>query len=198
MKLKTILFKHALCLLVTISFFSCSDDNDSDDVSSCNDSVIPFLKKGNTWTYNIKSLGIDNGQLTLTVKNCTGDGFAVDMLATDSTFDEILTNDAFWKETDDFILADVADNVGAKMFRKNAQLGDTWSYTQGDRGITTHEVIKIDSVVTVPAGTFTCKVYKYTATDIFNESFVFWNDEIGQIKEDAGFVSTELASYTVN
>lgn len=198
MKFKSVLIKCFLFLLISITAFSCSEDNDNDTLSSC-ESSIPFLKEGTVWTHNIKTFGFDNGQLTLTVKSCNGEDYAVDMLAENSSYDELLTNsDVIWEETDDFILAYVASNIGSKIFKKDAKLGDVWMHTQADGGIATHEVIKIDSVVTVPAGTFTCKVYKYTATDIINESFVFWNDDIGQIKEDSPFLSTELVSYTIN
>ncbi|WP_298553699.1 hypothetical protein [uncultured Algibacter sp.] len=199
MNLKPTQIKHAAFFVCVLVFFNCSKDDDNENnSSSCDESEISFLKKGNSWTYNIETLGTDNGEVSLTIKGCNGEGFSIDKEAKNSTFSEVLTGTDLWTETDEFILADAGINVDAKIYKKNSQLGDVWMHTQADGGVATHEVISIDSLVTVPAGTFSCVVYKYTATDIINESFVFWNDEIGQIKEDAGFFSLELAEYSTN
>jgi len=198
MKFKTTSMKKILLLVLTMALFNCSKDENDDNSSICNDSEIAFLKEGNTWSYNIKSLGFDNGELTLTIKNCNGEDYSIDRIAKNSSFDELLTGSDLWEETSDFIVANTVGNENAKIYKKNAKLGDTWMYTQKDGGVVTYEVIKMDSIITVPAGTFSCKVYKYNATDIINELFVFWNDEIGQIKENAGFVSLELSNYSVD
>ncbi len=83
----------------------------------------------------------------------------------------------------------------AKIYKKNATLGESWNVTRPDGSIVTHEVVDIDSLVTVPAGSFHCKVFKYTTTTAVNESFVFWNDEVGNIMEDAGFFKLELKTH---
>lgn len=198
MKFKTALLKQTLLLVLTIVFFNCSTDNEDDNASNCNNSDIEFLKEGNNWSYNIKYFGFDNGEVTLTVTSCNGEDYTIDRITSNSSLTDLLTGTDSWEETNDFILADAGGNEDAKIYKKNAQLGDIWMHTQADGGVATHEVINTDSIITVPAGTFSCKVYKYTATDIVNESFVFWNDEIGQIKEDAGFFSLELSDYNVN
>jgi hypothetical protein len=43
----------------------------------------------------------------------------------------------------------------------------------------------------VTAGTYTCKVLSYTNTGIINTTYIFWDDEIGQIKA-TGFGAYEL------
>lgn len=163
---------------------------------NCSKTNITFLKEGNSWKYKTYTFGFESGELALSVNGSNGDGFLTETTVLSIANNESITSTGLWRESGDFLLADAGDNKNAKIYKKNAQLGDTWMHDQADGGVSTHEVVALDSTITVPAGTFKCIVYKYSATDIINESHVFWNDEVGNIKEDAGFFSFELLEYS--
>lgn len=192
--------KKISTFLVVLSFatlISCGGDDDSTSSSNCSTSI-PFVQTGKSFTYSFAQFGFNVGTIKFTYGNCNGDGF----LVTRETFNPegslLQTATDLHKQEGDFLLSDSNNNDDyfAKIYKKNAQLGDTWSVTRPDGSIVTHEVISVNEVVTVPAGTFTCKVFKYSTTTTINDSYVYWNDEVGNIKEDAdGFFLLELLSY---
>lgn len=181
------------CMLTVLT--ACGGDDDSSATSSCV-STIPFFQTGKTFTYSATQFGFDAGTIRFTYGNCNGSGFLVTRETFDTSGNLTLTATDLHKQEGDFLLSDSNNNNDyfAKIYKKNAVLGETWSVTRPDESIVTHEVIAVDEVVTVPAGTFTCKVFRYTTTTTVNESLVYWNDEIGNIKEDAGFLTLELLS----
>ncbi len=135
---------------------------------------------------------------TIKIKSCNGEGFLVDRTMYDISTGKSGTTTDLWKQDGDFLLTDSGNDKDywAKTYKKNAVIGDKWTYEKANNKIITHEVIAIDSSITVPAGTFKCTVYKYSTSTTVNETFVCWNDEIGNIKEDGdGLFLLELKSY---
>lgn len=191
MKVNSVVLFLSLIVLGT----SCSK-SDTAAPGSC-DSSIPFLETGKTFTYKSTQFGFDAGTIKFTVGACNGTGFLVSRQQFSATGVEQTSATDLWKQDGDFLLSDSSFNGDyfSKIYKKNAVLGETWEVTRPDGSIVTHEVVDIDSLVTVPAGEFHCKVFKYSTTSAINESHIFWVDEIGQIKEDAGFIVNELQSY---
>ncbi|MEN9323131.1 MAG: hypothetical protein RL699_911 [Bacteroidota bacterium] len=191
MKVNSVVLFLSLIVLGT----SCSK-SDIAAPGSC-DSSIPFLETGKTFTYKSTQFGFDAGTIKFTVGACNGTGFLVSRQQFSTTGVEQTSATDLWKQDGDFLLSDSSFNGDyfSKIYKKNAVLGETWEVTRPDGSIVTHEVVDIDSLVTVPAGEFHCKVFKYSTTSAINESHIFWVDEIGQIKEDAGFIVNELQSY---
>ena len=180
-----------------MAFISCNNDgNDSEPSGNC-ESDIEWFQEGKFQSYAVKQFGFNAGTMKMTFGECTGGGrltsrqvYGPDGALASETEDLI-------KEDGDFLISDVGNDgeYWAKLYKKNAALGETWSVTRLDGSIVTPEVVDTDSIVTVPAGTFHCKVYKYTTTTAINDSYIFWNDETGQIKEDAGFMTLELTEH---
>ncbi len=191
--------KIKIVAILLMSFLiGCSNDDDSSNEGGNCQSDIPFLAEGKTFKHKIISFGIDAGEIEFLVNGCQGDGFLLErsILYYSNNQTDVATD--LWKQVGDFIEVDSNNdgNYFAKIYKKNSSLGEEWTHTKDDGTIVTHQVVSVDSTVTVPAGTFTCKVFKYTTSSTFNESFVFWHDEIGQIKEDSGgLFNTELLSY---
>ena len=190
-----ILFLFSILLLVNCSS---NDDDDDDDSQSgeCNSDIV-FLEEGNTWNYKMSSFGIESGLATLTVGQCNGEGFLIERAITSLSTNETQTATDLWNQEGDFLLSDANndDDYFAKIYKRNVTLGDSWTHTKSNGSVVTHEVIAIDSTIIVPAGSFVCNVFKYSSDSAINETFVSWNDEIGNIKED-GWISVELTSYS--
>ncbi len=181
--MKKILFP----LLALALIFSCSSEDDSNDSGNSCDSTIPFLQKGMTYNYAIN--GSNNS--VIAIGDCSENGFEVTRTSPIGNGVDI------WRQNGEFLEVDSNGNIDywAKTYKLNASLGDSWTHTQPDGDIVTHTVISVDSTITVPAGTFTCKVFSYENTGTINTSYTFWDDTIGQIKEDAGFFVIELVSH---
>ncbi len=194
MKLK-ILFLFSILLLVNCS----SNDDDSDSQSGDCNSDIAFLEEGNVWNYNMSVFGLESSTAKLTVGQCNGEGYLIERIFTSISTNESQTSTDLWKQDGDLLLSDAENNNDyfAKIYKRNVTLGETWAHTRTDGTVATHEVIAIDSTIVVPAGSFVCNVFKYSTTSTINETFVSWNDEIGNIKEDGGgFLTLELTSYS--
>lgn len=188
---------YSIALLISLSVFVLSCSNGETAAPGSCYSSIPFLVTGKTFTYKSTQFGFDAGTIKFTVGECNGTGFLVLRQQFSTTGVEQTSAIDLWKQDGDFLLSDSSFNGDyfSKIYKKNAALGETWEVTRPDGSIVTHEVVDIDSLITVPAGEFHCKVFKYSTTSAINESHIFWVDGIGQIKEDAGFVINELQSY---
>lgn len=184
--------------MIAITIFNCSsDDSSNDDPKNCS-SDISFLVEGRVMQYKITSLGFETGEATLTFTGCNSDGFLVERSILAYSTNETTTATDLWKEDGDFLVTDANydNDYFAKIYKKNAQLGDIWTHARADGSLVTHEVIAVDSSITVPAGTFNCKVFKYSTETTINETFVSWNEDVGNIKEDGGgFFNLELTSF---
>ncbi len=193
MKLK-ILFLFSILLV-----FNCSSNDDDDSGSGDCNSDIAFLEEGNVWNYNMSVFGLESSTAKLTVGQCNGEGYLIERIFTSISTNESQTSTDLWKQDGDLLLSDAENNNDyfAKIYKRNVTLGETWTHTRTDGTVATHEVIAIDSTIVVPAGSFVCNVFKYSTTSAINETFVSWNDEIGNIKEDGGgFLTLELTSYS--
>ena len=190
--MKKILFP----LLAIVLLFSCSSDDDSNGSQNACDFDIPFMVEGNKWTMNATQFGFDAGQVENELIGCGNSGMEVLITTPNGN----ISNN--WKQEDGYLWTDAndaADNDGYnRVYKINAELGDVFTYTKNDGTVSTTEVIEIDAVITVPAGTFVCDVYKKTSTSVINETLLMWNHEVGQIKTDSGFVIFELDSYDFN
>ena len=167
--------------------FSCSSNDDSSGSQSTCDSTIPFLLEGRVMNYEFNG----SSGTSITVGSCDETGFSIDRITPLGNGIDI------WRQNGGFLEADSNGNgdYWAKIYKINATLGESWTHTQADGDIVTHTVISVDSTITVPAGTFTCKVFSYENSGTANTSYVFWDDAVGNIKEDAGFILLELESY---
>ena len=185
--------------VMLLALTSCSSDDATPTTETTSEncvSDIGFFQPAKTRLYNVKQFGFEAGTMRLTVGDCNGNGYTVARVTTDLAGASQTATD-LWKQDGDFLLSD-AGNDGdyfSKLYKKNAQLNETWSVTRPNGSVVTHKVIDMDSLISVPAGSFHCKVYKYNTSTAINDSYIFWNDEVGQIKEDAGFLSIELKSY---
>lgn len=193
--------KFLVAFLYFFLIVSCSNDDDSNDIAagSC-ESNIPFIQTGKSFTYKMTQFGFDAGTLKFSIGSCNDKGFIVTREARDLSNGLVasLSGTDLWKQEGDFLLTDSNNNEDyfAKIYKKNATLNATWQYARPtDGAIINHTVIDLDSLITVPAGKFRCKVFKYTNTSTINDSYIFWDDQLGQIKEDAGFFQIELMDY---
>jgi hypothetical protein len=187
------LYKFALATLAFGALSCSSDDGGGSQTGSC-ESDIPWFQTGKFEKFKMTQFGFDAGTMKLSFGECNGDGLESIMEFRDNagTLTQTIPN-TFWQDGQ-FVVGD-ANNDGIdfhKIYKKNAQLNDTWTETDEDGAVIVHTVVDMDSLITVPAGSFHCKVYLRTKSDIINTSHIFWNDEEGQIMEDAEFFKIEL------
>lgn len=188
-----------LCALFSVS---CSSDSSNDSNPAAGDctSTIPFLATGKSFTYKTTQFGFETGTLKYTVGACNGNGFLASrqVYDTNGVLSAANSGTDLWKQDGDFLATDSNNNGDyfAKIYKRNATLGETWVYTRPtDGAIITHQLVDLDSLITVPLGSYHCKVIKYTNSATINESHIFWVDDLGQIKEDAdGFFVLELTA----
>lgn len=173
-------------LLLAMIAAGCGPESSGNDF--CN-TDIPFLMEGKVWHY--QTTGSTNGSASLTVGACNGDGYVVTGTMNGTDYTDLYREKNGYLEVD----SDYDSDYFSKNYKLNAQLGDSWTHVMSDGTIVTHEVISVDSIITVPAGTFTTKVFKYYTTSALNSSYTFWDDEIGEIKENRGSLIIELESY---
>jgi len=173
---------------------SCSsDDGGGSQTGSC-ESDIPWFQPGKYAKYKMTQFGFDAGTMTLTFGECNGTGFESPMEFRDAAGNITQTvSNTFWIE--DGYLTNDSGNDGIdlhRIFKKDAQLNDTWTDIDEDDAVITHTVVDMDSLITVPAGSFHCKVFLREKSDIINTSHIFWHETEGQIMEDAQFFKMEL------
>lgn len=178
--------KILISLFVLAAMFSCSSDDSTNDSQNFCNTTIPFLQEGRTMNYAING----NSNSVIAIGSCSENGFQVSRTTPGASGIDI------WRQNGEFLEVDSNSNEDyyAKTYKLNATLDETWTHTQIDGDVVTHTVVSVDSTITVPAGTFTCKVFSYQNSGTINTSYVFWDDAIGQIKEDAGFFVIELES----
>jgi hypothetical protein len=193
-KMKTI-YKLSLVILAA-GAISCSSDSDSSTGSGCN-SDIAFFQTGKFEKYNLTQFGMDAGTMKLSFGDCTGSGLSAPMEFRNPAGTIIQTiQNKFWQDGAYLINDSGNDGVDLeRIYKKGAVLNDTWTDNDADGAVITHTLVDMDSIVTVPAGTFHCKVIHYEKSDIINDSYIFWDDEVGQIMEDSGFIKIELTEY---
>ncbi len=185
--------KFIILLSAIVLTVSCSSDdssNNNDDIIPQNlcQPTIPFLMEGRTLNYVVAG----SSGSSLTIGACDPEqGFLVSRIAPFGNGTDL------WRQNGDFLEVDSNNNGDyfSKNFKLNATVGETWTYTQPSGDVITREVISVDSTITVPAGTFTCTVISYQDSGTINTTYVFWDEQIGEIKEDAGFFTLELESY---
>lgn len=183
--------------LAAVAFGCSSSDGDGSGPSGNCNSDIEFLQAGKYQKFKVTQFGFDAGTMKLSFGECGGSGFPMTMENRSTTNALINTVNGFAWQDGAFLLTD-ATGDGApffKIYKKDAALNDTWTETDEDGATIVHTVVDVDSLITVPAGSFHCKVYHYEKSDIFNDSYIFWHDEFGQIMEDAGFVKYELMEH---
>jgi hypothetical protein len=139
----------------------CSGDGDEASGDNCI-SDIPFVQPGKSFTVNVTQFGMEAGTISFAIGECNGSGFMVSRKTYNPSGS--LTNSAtdLWKQKGEFLLTDSNNNGDyfSKIYKKGAVLGDTWQVARPtDGAVISHEVIDIDSLITVPAGTFHCKVF---------------------------------------
>lgn len=190
------LFLKVSLLASAFLLFSCSGDSDSSG-GNC-ESDIAFLQTGKTLTYSLDQFGTPIGTMRLDFGSCDGNGvFSLTRKFFDNTAVETSSQVDKLKIDGDFMAIDVqnTETFYERLYKKNAQLNETWNDMKGDGTVYTREVIDIDSLITVPAGTFHCKVYKQTSSNSIGENYLFWDDEIGEIMEESLFLTLKLTSH---
>ncbi|RZJ71431.1 hypothetical protein [Flavobacterium sp.] len=191
--------KITLAALAAVMMSCSGDDSGSPANGSC-ETDVAWLQSGKFVDYKLSQFGFDAGSMKMSFGNCNGDGFVTTREMRDPNGTVVSTTSDLIFQDGNFVKNDVgSDGIDiTTLYKKNAALGDIWTETRTDGRVITHEVVNMDSTVTVPAGTFHCKVYKYTTSTAANESYIFWSDEIGQIMEDAGFFKLELQNHNYN
>jgi hypothetical protein len=188
--------KGAALASLFFALYSCSSDSSSSS-GNC-DSDIAFLQTGKTLNYSIEQFGFPSGSMSLDFGNCDGHGlFAVTRTFLDTNGAQTGTQVDKIKIDGDYMAIDVANSETffERLYKKNAQLGNTWQDQKADGTIYYREVVDIDSLITVPAGTFHCKVYKQTSSNAIGENYTFWDDQVGEIMEDSGLFTVKLLSH---
>jgi hypothetical protein len=190
------LYKTAFALLAFGALSCSSDDGGSPEGGNC-ETDIPFFQPGKFEKFQVTQFGFEAGTMKIAFGDCGGNGLATTMefRDTDGQLMQTVPN-TFWQEGD-FLVGD-ANNDGIdfhKIYKKNAQLNDTWTETDEDGAVLNYTLVDMDSLITVPAGSFHCKVILREKSDIINVSHIFWHDEVGQIMEDAEFMKYELTEY---
>lgn len=182
-----------LYTFLALSIISCSSSDDSETTGSC-EFDIPFAVEGNKWTLDVSTFGVSQGQLEVEIGACGSSGLSVVITGPTGS----ITNR--WKQEDGYLWTDAndAENGFNRFYKKNAIVGDVFSYTRNSGATSEREVIAVDSMITVPAGTFACDVYRIVRSDVINETISMWNHDVGEIKSDSGFSIIELASYDFN
>lgn len=187
-----------MLLLASLFFalYSCSSDSSSSSGNCQSD--IAFLQTGKTLNYSIEQFGFPSGSMNLAFGNCNGNGlFAVNRTFLDTNGAQTGTQVDKIKIDNDYMKIDVANSETfyERLYKKNVALHDTWQDQKADGTIYYREVVDIDSLITVPAGNFHCKVYKQTTSNAIGENYIFWNDQIGEIYEDSGIFTLKLLSH---
>lgn len=194
------IYKSAFALLA-LAIISCGGDDDNNNpvipvTGNCT-TDIPFFQTGKYAKYQLSQFGSESGTMKLTYGACGGTGLIspMEFRNTSNVVTQTVQN-RMWQNG--VWLMNDAKNDGIdllKLYKKDAQLNDSWTETLADGDVVTHTVVDIDSLITVPAGSFHCKVYHYEKSDIINDSYIFWNDQYGQIMEDAGFFKIEMMEH---
>ncbi|OWP85161.1 MULTISPECIES: hypothetical protein [Flavobacterium] len=184
------------CLILVSCNKEDSKDVMSDTKGSC-ESSIPFLKTGKEVVFDLFTFGKKSGTMKMTFGSCNGEGFLVTRNFYNDLGELVRSSVDLMKQEGDFLLVDSDNNKDyfAKSYKKNVQLNEEWKHVRADKAVVTHKVIDLDSVIKVPAGTFHCKVFKFSTTTAINDSYIFWNDDIGNVYEDTGFFKMELKSF---
>lgn len=82
------------------------------------------------------------------------------------------------------------DNFYSKIYQQNCVKGSKWQ-VEKPRGATSYyEVMEVDSTVTVPAGTYSCKLIRRTDTDSSLPEFYLFNEEVGLVSQKLLFYGT--------
>lgn len=189
------LYKMAFAVLA-LATIGCSSDSDGGSTENC-DTDIAFFQTGKYEKFQVSQFGMNAGTMKLTFGECDGTGLVSTMEFRNAS--NVVTQTLpmkFWQDGQ-FLVSDPYNNGAPffKQYKKDAQLNDTWTETGENDAVITHTVVDMDSLITVPAGSFHCKVYHYEKSDIINDSYIFWNDEVGQVMEDAGFLKYELTEH---
>lgn len=186
---------------MALAIISCGGDDDNNNpvipvTGNCTTNI-PFFQTGKYAKYQLSQFGSESGTMKLTYGSCGGTGLIspMEFRNTSNVVTQTVQN-RMWQNG--VWLMNDAKNDGIdllKLYKKDAQLNDSWTETLADGDVVTHTVVDIDSLITVPAGSFHCKVYHYEKSDIINDSYIFWNDQYGQIMEDAGFFKIEMMEH---
>jgi hypothetical protein len=185
-----------LALLLSVVLFSCNKDDDSSGSLSCNTGV-PFIQSGKYLFYNLNQFGFESGQMKLEYGNCDGNGiYNLNRKYYDLNGSITLEQNDKIKFENGYMAINIEDNEEfyERLYKLNPSLNDSWSDTKADGTTYTRTVVDLDSLVSTPAGSFNCKVYLFSSST-GSESYIFWNDQIGEIFEDAGFFTLKLDNY---
>jgi len=196
-------------LLIVATFLlvvACSKDdvNEPKDGNQL-EKNFPFLKIGNSWTYNFYEVDLDNGSidsntftLSLNRKDTMSFGY-------DTTYTVYYVTDGL-KEDIFFIAANDSTLIGGISFwkpriefpdyLKSYTVGQSWGYYPNPDDYVSKTVISINETVTVEAGTFhNCiKIKRIREDEDPNPSFIWLRNDIGVIKIENNNRTVELKS----
>jgi hypothetical protein len=186
--------KQLLILLTSISilFFSCSKDDETDVEKKIDSAVgeFAFCKKGNQWTYTHSSYPTDTDiTFNSTVKITSVDDNGWVKVQINMPF---VAYDAWWFAHDNSF-SDMGSPSPTSnyllLYKKDAQVGDVYekTFTTDDGTVTNrNEIIALNQTITVIAGTFTgcTKIRQTTSEDAIFYSNIWFSPEIGIIKNE--------------
>lgn len=181
--------------LATLSV-ACSNDNDSPANAFSCESDIPFVQTGRSFDLELFQLGTVTQRFNITVGQCDGNGFDVQRTTRNGAGAIINSQQSKIRLNNGYVEGVTpGTDVTQRIFKKNAAVGDVWEDIGVSGGTIRQEVIDLDSIVTVPAGTFSCVVTKYDDESQFGTSYMFYNAQVGQVLQDAGFYELRLTDH---
>jgi hypothetical protein len=186
-----------LIAFISIFFINCSKPSPETIAPTTINSSFPFLNINKYSNFKAIQLGSIVGSLKVTVGNYEENGFLVTETKYDPNGVEISTDYDLWKEENGYIkLYNHKSTLDvSRIYKLNPILNESWQDINSNGETVTHRVVDIDSLITVPAGSFHCKVIKFELSSGVNESYTFWNDEYGKIQEDIGYIRIKLDSH---
>ena len=189
MKITKLFAFFALAMII-----GCTDNDNSNEEIDCPTTDFPFVKDGNYWEYDMTIFGTKT-DLSMSLNGCSSRGFNLEMYSYDISSGKYKTRNGYWWQDGDQLKTDPSGNSDvAIIYEKDLKVGDFWTYIKNDGREISYEVIALNQVVTVPAGTFICTEIEYNG----GQSLIYMNDDIGVVKEDAFITLMELRSYVLN
>ncbi len=181
--------------LATLSV-ACSNDNDSSANAFSCESDIPFVQTGRSFDLELFQLGAVVQLYTISVGECDGQGFDVQRLTRNAAGVAVGTVQSKIRINNGYVEGfSPQTGITQRIFKKNAAVGDVWEDIGISGGTIRQQIIDLDSIITVPAGTFSCVVTKYDDESQLGTSYMFYNAQVGQVLQDAGFYELRLTDH---
>lgn len=195
-------------LALTVSLTSCSKDDEAiaapinnntttNTISSVGcDAKVPYMQNGFKANYAYYSDNEDLGDSQSFEYSCVGNQLVRKTLFSVWGQNSESSNIVMVQNNYISVKSSTTSNL-RKPYKHDAKLGETWSNLKDNGATETYLVMAVDSMVTVPAGTYSCKLIKRTATDSAIPDMALYSDEVGLVYQEVPFLGTlKLKSFT--